>query len=75
MGAQIWDLFEDSRLFHAVKDGRLSDELHLAEMVALMGPPPKAFLDRSDKCSKYWDVDGRPPFLSNQYLRSRTRPS
>jgi hypothetical protein len=50
---QIWDLFEDGRLFHAVEDGRLSDELHLAEMVALMGPPPKAFLERSEECSKY----------------------
>jgi serine/threonine protein kinase len=55
---QIWDLFEGSRLFHAVKDGRLSDELHLAEMVALMGPPPKAFLERSEECSKYWDAEG-----------------
>lgn len=43
IAGQIWDLFEDGRLFRAVKDGRLSDELHLAEMVALMGPPPKAF--------------------------------
>jgi hypothetical protein len=27
-------------------------------MVALMGPPPKAFLERSEECSKYWDVEG-----------------
>jgi hypothetical protein len=63
---QIWDLFEGSRLFHAVKEGRLSDELHLAEMVALMGPPPKAFLERSEECGKYWDVDGRSPFHFEQ---------
>jgi hypothetical protein len=27
-------------------------------MVSLMGPPPKAFLERSEKCRKYWDFDG-----------------
>jgi hypothetical protein len=69
---QIWYLFEDGRLFHAVKDGRLSDELHLAEMVALMGPPPKAFVERSEECRKYWDVDGMFPSLSDPYLHDRT---
>jgi hypothetical protein len=75
IAGQIWDLFEDGRLFHAVEDSRLSDELHLAEMVALMGPPPKAFLERSEECSKYWDADGRSTFLSNSYLQSRVRAS
>src|ERR1700744_497331 len=27
-------------------------------MVSLMGPPPKAFLERSENCRKYWDSDG-----------------
>jgi len=53
-----------------MQNGCLSDELHLAEMVALMGPPPKAFLERSEECSKYWDVDGMYTFLSHQYLHS-----
>lgn len=35
-----------------------NDELHFAQMVALMGPPPKQFLERSDRCSKYWDSEG-----------------
>lgn len=55
---QIWDLFEGGRLFRAVRDGNLNDEQHLAEMVSLLGPPPKRFLDRSIKCRQYWDVDG-----------------
>ncbi|RSL92054.1 hypothetical protein CEP52_014062 [Fusarium oligoseptatum] len=54
----IWDLFEGGRLFRATKDGHLNDEQHLAEMVSLIGPPPKEFLDRSDKCRQYWDAKG-----------------
>lgn len=55
---QIWDLFEGHSLFHAIKNGRLNDELHLAEMVSLMGPPPKAFLERSEASRRYWDAEG-----------------
>ena len=56
--AQIWDLFEGGRLFYAVKGGSLNDEQHLAEMVSLMGPPPREFLERSEKCGQYWDSEG-----------------
>jgi serine/threonine protein kinase len=62
---QIWDLFEGGRLFRAVKNGHLNDELHLAEMVSLMGPPPKEFLQRSEKCREYWDEKGN--FVSPYY--------
>ncbi|RMZ85271.1 hypothetical protein DV738_g375, partial [Chaetothyriales sp. CBS 135597] len=57
----IWDLFEGGRLFRAVNHdtGQLDDEHHLAEMVSLMGPPPKEFLRRSgDKYRQYWDSEG-----------------
>ncbi|EEU37263.1 uncharacterized protein NECHADRAFT_92250 [Fusarium vanettenii 77-13-4] len=57
VGVMIWDLFEGGRLFRAEKDGHLNDELHLAEMVSLLGPPPKEFLKRSDKCRLYWDAE------------------
>jgi hypothetical protein len=42
-----------------VKDGNLNDELHLAEMVSLMGPPPRSFLERSETCRQYWDTEGK----------------
>ena len=58
LSAQIWDLFEGGRLFRAVRDGHLNDEQHLAEMISLLGPPPKRFLERSNECSQYWDADG-----------------
>ncbi|KAF3484178.1 protein kinase [Arthroderma uncinatum] len=59
IGVMVWDLFEGSRLFYALKNHILDDEQHLAEMVALMGPPPLSFLQRSEKCRKYWDAEGR----------------
>ena len=52
-------MFEGGRLFRAIRDGHLDDELHLAEMVSLMGPPPREFLERSRKCRQYWDAEGR----------------
>ncbi|KAI1751061.1 protein kinase [Xylaria castorea] len=58
VGVMIWDLFEGGRLYHAEKDGFLNNEMHLAEMVSLMGPPPRSFLERSKNCRKYWDEKG-----------------
>jgi hypothetical protein len=46
-------------LFRAVKDGHLNDEQHLAEMVSLMGPPPRSFLERSETSRQYWDAEGK----------------
>ncbi|KAJ4203446.1 hypothetical protein NW759_015122 [Fusarium solani] len=61
VGVMIWDLFEGGRLFRAEKDGHLNDELKLSEMVSLLGPPLKEFLERSDKCRLYWDAEGELP--------------
>ncbi|KAF2419577.1 protein kinase [Tothia fuscella] len=58
LGLIIWDIAQGKCLFNAAKDGLLNDERHLAEMVALIGPPPRAFLKRSENCRKYWDSDG-----------------
>jgi hypothetical protein len=55
---QVWDLFEGGPLFRAVRANNLDDELHLAEMVALLGPPPKKFLERHVKSQQYWDSEG-----------------
>lgn len=56
---QAWDLFEGGRLFRAVSANRLDDEVHLAEMVSLLGPPPKNFLEMHPKSRKYWDSEGK----------------
>ncbi|KAK8112456.1 kinase domain-containing protein [Apiospora sp. TS-2023a] len=54
----IWELLEGRCFFESETDGQLDDERHLAEMASVMGPPPKAFLERSKKCQKYWDSEG-----------------
>lgn len=56
---KIWNLIEDGNLFTPVKKGHFDDELHFAEMVSLMGPPPEEFLERSDQCRQYWDAEGK----------------
>lgn len=55
---QIWDLFEGHNLFQAARDGLLNDEQHLADMVSIMGPPPKTLLERSEASRQYWDTEG-----------------
>ena len=36
-----------------------SNRHHLAEMIALLGPPPVDFLRRSHTSSEYFDEDGK----------------
>jgi serine/threonine-protein kinase SRPK3 len=56
---QVWDLFQPKRLFSPHNgDGIYSERHHLARMVAVMGPPPLDFLQRSEKSKKYWDEEG-----------------
>jgi len=73
----MWDLFQGCRLFFGLKNGVVDDEQHLAEMVALLGPPPKSFLERSEACKKYWDSEGMlspEPSMSSIH-RFYSRPS
>ncbi|KAI1117742.1 kinase-like domain-containing protein [Nemania sp. NC0429] len=58
LGVMIWHLFEGGRLFYGEADRPMEDEELLAQMVSLMGPPPRHFLGRSRKCRQYWDRDG-----------------
>lgn len=60
-GLKIWDLFEGGNLFQTMRGDNLDDELHFAEMVSLMGPPPKKFLENNEKCRKFWDAEGLLP--------------
>ena len=56
---QIWDLFENKHLFNARNgDGDQRSEYHLAEMVALLGPPPLEYLHRSKTSWTYFDDAG-----------------
>lgn len=57
-------MFEDHHLF----DGRGPDKKHsddhlLAEMMAILGPPPAKFLLTYDESQKYWDKIGKSSSL------------
>lgn len=40
-------------------DGIFDARVHVAELVALLGPPPPEFRQRNEKiCSVFWDEDG-----------------
>ena len=56
---KIWDLLEDHHLFDGRgPDGGHSDAQLLAEIVAMLGPPPTEFLRRSPRSLEYWDTSG-----------------
>lgn len=59
ISVQIWDLFEDEHMFHpGGNDRKLSNARMLAEMIALLGPPPREFLRRADETLAYWNHEG-----------------
>lgn len=61
---QIWDLFENKYLFNARdENGNDSNLHHLAEMIALLGPPPKDFLERSEFAEEFFDSQGMLSYL------------
>ncbi|CRK24302.1 hypothetical protein BN1723_013245 [Verticillium longisporum] len=60
IGLTAWNLLQGRTLFTARKqDGSLSDGAHFAELIAALGPPPQALLDRHrSRALEYWDKDG-----------------
>lgn len=41
------------------EDELMNNAHHLASMVALLGPPPQEFLERSQESLMYWDESGQ----------------
>ncbi|PGH32207.1 hypothetical protein GX50_04991 [[Emmonsia] crescens] len=59
VGVLIWDLFENMHLFDARDGNKQNSNLHhLAEMGALLGPPPNEFLRRSEYAPEFFDDQG-----------------
>ncbi|TPX22276.1 hypothetical protein DIZ76_014144 [Coccidioides immitis] len=56
----IWDLFEGEHLFKDIFDaeGRHDPFKHLALMVALIGPPPREFVRRSETTTQCFNSSG-----------------
>jgi hypothetical protein len=60
---QVWDIFEGHNLFRG-KDPELGvyrGRAHLAEMIALLGPPSAEFLNRGKLKSKFFSESGKSP--------------
>ncbi|PYH89999.1 U4/U6 small nuclear ribonucleo protein PRP4 [Aspergillus ellipticus CBS 707.79] len=54
-----WDIVAPRNLFNGKNPDRIFDDrVHVAEMVALLGPPPAAFRERSKLASVFWDEHG-----------------
>ncbi|KAL2810492.1 kinase-like protein [Aspergillus granulosus] len=59
VGQMTWTLFEAGHLFKTHHlDTELDHAKRYAEMVALLGPPPAEFLERSKDSFKFWDENG-----------------
>jgi serine/threonine protein kinase len=56
----VWDLFEGGHLFRGVdpEHGVYRSRAHLAEMIALLGPPPNELLAASKNRSKFFSDQG-----------------
>ncbi|KAL4923708.1 putative protein kinase [Aspergillus undulatus] len=67
LGVMLWDLVEGRNLFSQFRDehGNYSAKAHLAEMIALLGPPPAELLERY----QHWRG-----FKFPEKIRARTGP-
>ncbi|KAL5328972.1 hypothetical protein ACEPPN_002481 [Leptodophora sp. 'Broadleaf-Isolate-01'] len=60
LGVLIWDLSQSKHLFDARDaNNETTNIVHLAEMIALLGSPPKSFLEESPIVGDYFDKSGR----------------
>ena len=55
MPDQLWDMIEGKELFKHIHDqqGRYDAKLHIAEMIALLGPPPSEVIQRYQYMQDY----------------------
>ncbi|CAN9470182.1 unnamed protein product [Alternaria alternata] len=60
VGAMIWDLYEDKHLFYGIDptEKRYLTRAHLAELVAMLGPPPIDMLKRGARSKEFFDDEG-----------------
>jgi hypothetical protein len=57
---KAWDLLEPKKLFTARdEDGDLYDAAHIAQLIAVLGPPPAEFLARNpNRRADFWNEKG-----------------
>ncbi|KAE8321284.1 hypothetical protein RU639_013166 [Aspergillus parasiticus] len=69
VGALIWDLFEGQHLFNSLLDenGHYDPFKHMAQAYAFLGPPPEAFVSRSETAAQCFDTNGI--WVADEYER------
>ncbi|MCJ1391749.1 hypothetical protein MMC18_004614 [Xylographa bjoerkii] len=58
LGTLVWELLERKKPLFCANQDSDTPEIHLAEMIALLGPPPKKLLDRGTNTPKFFDDKG-----------------
>ncbi|KAH7014406.1 kinase-like protein [Microdochium trichocladiopsis] len=60
VGLLAWDLLQPKGLLqiYDMDDLENNDDHHLANLTALLGPPPSDFLQKSPRANKFWDNQG-----------------
>ncbi|KAL9594821.1 MAG: hypothetical protein Q9219_006812 [cf. Caloplaca sp. 3 TL-2023] len=66
---KIWDLFEGKHMFygHDPEKKKYMTRAHLAEMIALMGPPPLDLLEKGKRTAEFFDQKGEHDSLRNTF--------
>ncbi|KAL2010521.1 hypothetical protein VTN00DRAFT_6328 [Thermoascus crustaceus] len=61
LGVTLWNMLENRMLFWGrdPRTGRYSELCHVAEMIAVLGPPPRALLERSKRAKRYFRENGQ----------------
>ncbi|KAE8352212.1 protein kinase [Aspergillus coremiiformis] len=69
VGTLIWDIFEGRHLFNHVLDtsGHYDPFKHMAQVYALLGPPPKEFISRSETTAQCFNANGT--WIADQFER------
>ncbi|KAJ7716685.1 kinase-like domain-containing protein [Mycena metata] len=68
IGCAVWDMFEGGSLFSGFdpEHGTYRGRAHLAEIIALMGPPPPSFVAQGALSSKFFSNQVPPPVSLEQ---------
>lgn len=57
---QMWDLLQGKNLFQTRgPDGKDSTPQHVAQMIALLGPPPPDLLQSSPRTGEFYEENGK----------------
>ncbi|CDM30831.1 Protein kinase-like domain [Penicillium roqueforti FM164] len=74
-GVMAWDLFEGKDLFNGDDPDRkgYSTRAHLAEVIAILGPPPLTLIRRGTRSPEFFSEDDASLHKSEEFLSGRNK--